>query len=135
MSDQSSACNCCQESAVQNPEFNYPGLSAIAYRIGTHGSFKSSMLKMISKEKSLTKFTSREDDDPSIALLDSWSVILDILSFYQERIANEGFIRTAIERNSILELARAIGYELNPGVASSTYLVFNLKQLMSLRIL
>lgn len=127
MSDQSSACNCCQESAVQNPEFNYPGLSAIAYRIGTHGSFKSSMLKMISKEKSLTKFTSREDDDPSIALLDSWSVILDILSFYQERIANEGFIRTAIERNSILELARAIGYELNPGVASSTYLVFNLE--------
>ena len=127
MSGQSTVCNCCLETVVQNNEFNYPGLSAIAYRIGTHGSFKSFMLKMISKEKSLVKFTTREDDDPSIALIDSWSTVLDVLSFYQERIANEGYIRTAIERRSILELARAIGYELNPGVAAGTYLVFNLE--------
>ena len=44
--------------------------------------------------------------------------------FYQERIANEGFLRTATERRSILELARLIGYELNPGVAASAYLAF-----------
>ena len=127
MSGLTSNCGCCQELTVQNSEFNNPGLSAILYRIGTHGSFKSSMLKKISKEISLENFTSREDDDPSIALIDSWSAVLDVLSFYQERIANEGFIRTATEKKSILELARAIGYELNPGVAASTYLVFNLE--------
>ena len=38
----------------------------------------------------------------------------DILTFYQERIANEGFLRTAIERRSILELGRLVGYRLGP---------------------
>ena len=51
-----------------------------------------------------------------------------MLTFYQERIANEGFLRTATERRSILEMARAIGYELNPGVAASTYLVFKVDE-------
>ena len=41
--------------------------------------------------------------------------VADVLTFYQERIANEGFLRTATERRSVLELARAIGYELKPG--------------------
>ena len=39
-------------------------------------------------------------------------------------MANEGFLRTATERRSILEQARLIGYELSPGVAASTYLAF-----------
>ena len=56
--------------------------------------------------------------------MDAWATIDDVLTFYQERIANEGFLRTATERRSILEQARLIGYELNPGVAASAYLAF-----------
>ena len=69
---------------------------------------------------------SRQTDEHMkvIALFDAGAVIYDVLSFYQERIANEGFLRTATERRSILELARSIGYELNPGVAAGTYLAF-----------
>ena len=44
--------------------------------------------------------------------------VADVLGFYQERIANEGYLRTATERRSVLELARTIGYELKPGVAA-----------------
>ena len=50
-----------------------------------------------------------------------------MLTFYQERIANEGYLRTAAERRSVLELARAIGYELNPGVAAGTFLAFSVE--------
>ena len=53
--------------------------------------------------------------------------MLDVLSFYQERIANEAFLRTATERRSVLELARLIGYELAPGVAAGTCLAFTLE--------
>ena len=49
----------------------------------------------------------------------------DVLTFYQERIANEGFLRTAIERRSILELGRLVGYRLKPGVSSSVYLAYS----------
>src|SRR5262249_54526469 len=72
--------------------------------------------------------TSRKDDDPSIAMLDAWATVLDALSFYQERIANEGYIRTATEKASVLELARAIGYELGPGVAAGVNLAFTIDE-------
>src|SRR5215472_14963863 len=68
--------------------------------------------------------STRDLNDPSIALLDAWASVADVLTFYQERIANEGYLRTAVERRSILELARMVGYRLRPGVSSSVYLAF-----------
>ncbi|MBK9014738.1 MAG: hypothetical protein IPM82_12020 [Saprospiraceae bacterium] len=53
---------------------------------------------------------------------------LDVLTFYQERTANESFLSTATEQLSIVELARLIGYELRPGVAASTFLVFTVEE-------
>ena len=53
----------------------------------------------------------REDDDFSIALLDAWATVADVLMFYQERVANESYMRTATERFSLIELARLIGYQ------------------------
>src|SRR5678816_3746877 len=72
----------------------------------------------------LRALTTRDPSDFSIALLDGWATVADVLTFYEERIANEGFLRTATERRSILELARLIGYELNPGVAASVHLAY-----------
>jgi uncharacterized phage protein gp47/JayE len=68
--------------------------------------------------------STRELNDPSIALLDAWATVADVLTFYEERIANEGYLRTATERRSILELARLVGYKLRPGISSSVYLAF-----------
>jgi hypothetical protein len=79
-------------------------------------------------DRPLSGLSTRSTDDPAIALLDAWATVADVLSFYQERIANEGFLRTASERLSVLELARAIGYELNPGVAASTHLAFTVEE-------
>jgi predicted phage baseplate assembly protein len=74
----------------------------------------------------LVDLTTREASDPSIALLDGWAMVADVLTFYQERIANEGYLRTATERRSILELAWLVGYTLRPGVAASVYLAYTL---------
>jgi predicted phage baseplate assembly protein len=122
------ACGCCQGTGGPAPVLlpNRPGLSALAYRVGTHSKFKNAMLGEISAKHALQALATRADDDPAIALLDAWAVSLDVLTFYQERIANEGFLRTATERRSLLELARTIGYELRPGVAASTWLAFTL---------
>jgi predicted phage baseplate assembly protein len=75
----------------------------------------------------LQALTTRAADDPAIALLDGWATVGDVLTFYQERIANEGYLRPATERRSILELARLVGYRLRFGVASSVYLAFTLE--------
>ncbi|KZL49162.1 hypothetical protein A2T98_14195 [Nodularia spumigena CENA596] len=111
--------------------YNRPGLPTLAYRISDWASFRDRLLanlpryaNNITNNVPLAKLTTRAVDDPAIAILDAWAVVADILTFYQERIANEGFIETATELRSVLELARAIGYELDPGVAASTYLAF-----------
>ncbi|NMG08784.1 putative baseplate assembly protein [Brasilonema sp. UFV-L1] len=122
-------CGCCEGLTVETPVtiLNRSGLDAIAYRVGTHAEFKKSLLAELSTHPQLQGLQTREDDDFAIALLDAWATVADVLTFYQERIANESYLRTAKERLSILNLARLIGYELRPGVAASTYLAFTLE--------
>lgn len=127
-------CGCCETGIAEPTRLNRPGQSEIAYRLGTHASFLKRMLARLASqelpdgpnagERPLATLTSRATEDPVVALLDAGAVVYDVLTFYQERIANEGYLRTATERRSILELARSIGYELNPGLAAGTYLVF-----------
>ncbi|MCL2686221.1 MAG: hypothetical protein FWE73_07525 [Candidatus Bathyarchaeota archaeon] len=120
------SCGCYEKTKKCTPAnlFNPPGLSTLKYRVGTHSQFKTDMVEAISHKPALKNLTTRENADLGIALLDSWATIADVLTFYQERIVNEGYLRTATERRSVLELARAIGYELRPGVAASVPLVF-----------
>lgn len=129
MADTLDFCDCCEGvvQATPAPVVNRPGLSALAYRIGTHGRFREAMQTAIGQQRPLDDLTTRAEDDPTLALVDAWATVLDVLTFYQERIANEGFLRTAVERRSVLELARRIGYELRPGVAAATYLAFTLQ--------
>lgn len=131
MDDKTDDCGCCEGTDTETPRrlYNRPGLEQIDYRIGTHPEFKESMLAGISSAElpALRRLTARDDTDFGIALCDAAATMLDVLSFYQERIANENFLRTSGERRSILELAKLIGYELAPGVAASTHLAFTLQ--------
>lgn len=122
-------CGCCAgiTPLTPVPVANAPGLSALLWRVGTQARFKQSLLAAVSADPTLRPLTARTDDDASIALLDAWATALDVLTFYQERIANENYLRTATELGSILQLARAIGYELRPGVSASTLLAFALE--------
>ena len=63
-------------------------------------------------------WTARGSDDYGIALLEMWAYLADILTFYQERIANEAFLRTALLRASVLRLAALLDYRPAPGVAA-----------------
>lgn len=124
-------CGCCEGIRKLTPvtiRRNPPGLASLQYRVGTHSQFKASMIASISQKKELQNLTTRENNDLTIAIIDGWASIGDVLTFYQERIANEGFLRTATERRSVLELARSVGYELRPGVAASTYLAFTIQE-------
>src|SRR3954466_8129347 len=125
-------CGCCTgvEVLTPAPVANRPGLSALAYRVGTHARFLASMQARLSSRDypALAALTTRAGSDPALAFLDAWATIADVLTFYQERIANEGYLRTATERRSILELARLVGYRLRPGVAASVFLAFTLEQ-------
>lgn len=133
--NQADTCGCCDDGVPSRSQHaNRPGLPAIDYRIGTQAGFLRRMLARIHAQtvppddttgaRPLLALTTRALEDPTVAVLDAWAVAADVLTFYQERIANENYLRTATERRSVLELARAIGYELKPGVAASAFLAF-----------
>lgn len=127
MSDERNPCDCCTTPDLTPSIFNRPGLAALSYRVATQPTALARMLAALTgtaQGTGLQPLTTRDLDDPAIAMLDAFAVVADVLSFYDERIANEGYLRTATERLSLLQLARAVGYELAPGVAASTYLSF-----------
>src|SRR5579863_7882148 len=124
----SQPCGCCSGIQIITPvqEQNRPGLSEISYRVGTYATFFETMVARLSslyldvpnadntgtqRIYPLKGLTTRDLSDPSIALLDAWAIVADVLTFYQERIANEGYLSTATERVSLLELGRLVGYK------------------------
>jgi predicted phage baseplate assembly protein len=131
------ACGCCEELTEPEPVSNAPALPALRYRVDTQPGFYARMLQSLplapadasqpDSPRPLRRLLARSSDDPTVAFVDACACVAEVLTFYQERIANEGFLRTATERRSVLELARAIGYELKPGVAASVHLSFTVE--------
>jgi hypothetical protein len=124
-------CDCCEGIDASTPRGvdNRMGLSAIAYRIGEYAQFKESMLSGLSSSKypALAGLRTRDADDFTLGLIDAVACAADVLTFYQERVANESYLRTATERVSLQEMAKLIGYHLRPGVAAETWLAFALE--------
>ncbi|MGZ4798530.1 MAG: baseplate J/gp47 family protein [Acidimicrobiia bacterium] len=122
-------CGCCSPTtpgtlaAVENR----PWLSVVSYRIGTFATFRTAILDQLSHTPALAALATRTNDDYTVTAVELWSAVADVLTFYQERIANESFLRTATMRDSLLRLVRQIGYELRPGVAATTQLAFTLE--------
>ena len=135
-------CGCCEgvEPLTPLPTANRPGLDELSYRVGTHATFFETMVARLTSHRlddgrrPLQKLTTRDPEDLSLALLDAWATVADVLTFYQERIANEGYLRTANERRSVLELARLVGYTPRPGVAASVFLAFTLEDDVDIEI-
>ncbi len=103
-----------------------PGLAAIDYRAGCYGDFFSSMLARLASRPELAGYTTRELDDPGIALLDCWALVGDIVTFYAERQANEGYLSTAVQADSLAMLGQLVSYQPRPAVGASGYLAFTM---------
>jgi hypothetical protein len=91
-------CGCCEGIQILTPlpTANRPGLSALNYRVGMHGSFLETMKARLTTMtvdvlgadgQTLETFTplhgltTRDPRDLSIALLDSWATVADVLTF------------------------------------------------------
>lgn len=105
---------------------NRPGLEQLTRRTGRHALFKESMMRGLRSRHrpGLTGFATQSDADWSIALIDAWASVCDVLSFYGERISHESYLRTATELFSVEALAELIGYQLTPPTAAETHLAF-----------
>lgn len=67
-------------------------------------------------------FNLSEERNWPLALAKSWSIVADILTFYQERILEEGYLRTAKEKRSVHDLVQLLHYQPQPAVSGSALL-------------
>lgn len=135
---------------------NPPGLPELQYRVGTFDGFVEEMLDRLTlglrapvRSEVDSYVTQADQSAPTpaprrvrvhlegpdhwlLALVKSWATVADVLTFYQERIVNEGYLRTARESRSIHELVQAISYHPAPGVAGSAELALTLSDIKGL---
>ncbi|WP_373636767.1 putative baseplate assembly protein [Yoonia sp. BS5-3] len=105
---------------------NRPGLDQIAVRIGTQSQFYTAMKRGLAdaNRPGLAGLGAQAHGDITLGFLDAWASVLDTITFYGERNANEAYLRTATERESLRAHARLIGYELAPAKAAAAYMAF-----------
>jgi Baseplate J-like protein len=97
------------------------GSPVVDYMARDYESLLQAMYKLVpSKLPAWTDFNNEADFGN--VLLELFAQIGDILSYYQDRVANESFLGTARTRRSVIEHLRLIGYRLATAVPAAASL-------------
>lgn len=72
--------------------------------------FRTDMIEML-KQK-IPEYSDFSSSDMGIVLIELMAHGLDVLSYYNDKVANELFLETATERESVARLTRMLGYNL-----------------------
>lgn len=96
----------------------------VDYTSRDYASIRDDMINLI-PDYTNNKWTNRDPADFGMTLLELFSYMGDILSHYIDRSANEAFIGTASQRDSVLQLAHLLGYKPVERTASKVTLTFS----------
>jgi len=83
------------------------------------------MLEAIGQETALDGLSTRDTDDPAIALADGYASALAVLGFAAARLSEDGALATSQDRGALIELTRLIGYMPRPALSSSTIIALD----------
>jgi len=99
---------------------NAPGLSSIAYRVGDFADFRHALLVTPRPgEIALANWRPSAASDLALQMVEWWAYLADILTFYNQRIANQDYLRTADLPESVGRLIRVLGYRPRPGIGAT----------------
>jgi len=88
------------------PASNIP--VSVDYTSKDYYSIREELIQRI--QDRLPDWKANDPADFGVALVEAFSYVSDILSYYIDRNANEAFITTATQRDSVLNIARNYGY-------------------------
>jgi hypothetical protein len=123
------------------PPVNLPELSYISYRVGTYVTFRHAVLTPLFEpavpmplpiEQTLSVngvpvWRTDGAGDLAVMIAEWFAYIADIITFYNERIANQDYLRTADLPESVKNLIALLGYRPRPAIGA----VGNLAALLS----
>lgn len=111
------ACPCGNTSdpqVVSNP----PGLAQISYQVDDFTGFRRAMLRPQPGEQAIGAWRPTKDD-LGLQVIEWWAYLAQIIQFYNERHANESYLRTATRQASLANLVALLGYQPAPGIAAT----------------
>lgn len=88
-------------------------------------SFRQALLDFIALR--IPQWQERHEADLGITLLDLLAYTGDQLSYFQDSVANEPYLETALQRISVRRHARLIDYRMHDGVSARTFIHFQLQ--------
>jgi hypothetical protein len=92
--------------------------AALPYQAGDFASFRRALLRPLPGEQAISDWRP-VPGDLGLQVLEWWAYLADVLSFYNERYANESYLGTATQRSAIANLAALLGYQPSPGIAAT----------------
>lgn len=95
---------------------------AIKYTARDYAALRQQMIDSIGVR--LPEWTSRSPQDFGIVLIELFATMGDILSYYADRVANEAFLPTATQRDSVLRIAAGLNYRPRGTAAATTTVTF-----------
>jgi len=98
--------------------FNPPGRGELAYRVGDYLTFCQALLFSRPNETELIHWRPNARGDLALQMVEWWAYLADILTFYNERAANQAYLRTADLPESLQRLIRILGYRPRPGIGA-----------------
>lgn len=96
----------------------------VDYTTRDYEGFRNDMIELLKKK--IPEYSDFSQSDMGIVLIELLAHGLDVLSYYNDKVANEIFPDTAVERESIIKHCRRLGYELKNAIPSRFYQVFKI---------
>lgn len=112
----------CQQTTGPLTITNLPGLAAVRYRVGDYARFRAALLESLPGETELINWKPTAQGDLALQMIEWWAYIADVLTFYNERAANEAYLRTAVLPESVKRIIRLLGYRPRPGIGATATL-------------
>ncbi len=90
-----------------------------------YASFRAALLDLIPRK--IPQWKDRSEADLGIMLIELFSYIADELSYFQDRVANEAFLRTARARSSVSNHLSLIDYHMQNGLSANAFVKVEVK--------
>nr|HEX4314516.1 hypothetical protein [Kofleriaceae bacterium] len=94
------------------------GLDALPRQIASFPTLRHALLSQIPAQPALVTWRGRDAADLGVMLLEMWAYVGDVVAFYDQVIANEAYLRTAVQRSSLTGLTGLLGYRPTPAVGA-----------------
>lgn len=103
-----------------SPTINIP--TTIDYTSRDYTGMLSSLL--VFQSQIMPDWQIQSEGDIGVALLELFSYVADILSYYTDRVAQEAYLPTATQRQSLLNIAQLLGYVPSNGTPATGTVTF-----------